>query len=206
MPNGDSSQSPPSKCRYPGQTHCRPAGLTPRPAPIRMSSSSSTRRSNRDANGSRFVTLKLGVRSEASKRNPIVGQPTRLAQSCKRLRLQETSGEVTRWTETGESPVPLRGVEHPLPSARLFRTIHRMMKRHIGLVVAALLPWLLASCMRGEAAKGHAVYQAKGVVRKVMAETKSVTIAHENIPGYMEAMTMDFSVTNATELTGLRPG
>ncbi|HEU0008907.1 MAG TPA: SCO family protein [Verrucomicrobiae bacterium] len=81
-----------------------------------------------------------------------------------------------------------------------------MMKRHIGLVVAALLPWLLASCMRGEAAKGHAVYQAKGVVRKVMAETKSVTIAHENIPGYMEAMTMDFSVTNATELTGLRPG
>src|SRR2546428_1742377 len=81
-----------------------------------------------------------------------------------------------------------------------------MMKRYIGLVLAALLPWLLASCMRGEVAKGHAVYQVKGVVREVMAEKKSVTIDHEKIPGYMEAMTMDFSVTNAAELAGLRSG
>jgi len=81
-----------------------------------------------------------------------------------------------------------------------------MTMRHIGLVLAALLPWLLSSCMRGEATKGHAVYQVKGVVREVMAEKKSVTVAHEKIPGYMEAMTMDFSVTNAAELANLRPG
>jgi len=54
--------------------------------------------------------------------------------------------------------------------------------------------------------KGPSVYQVKGTVREVMPEKKSVTIAHEEIPGYMEAMTMDFSVTNAAELTGLRPG
>ena len=81
-----------------------------------------------------------------------------------------------------------------------------MMKRHIGLVVAALLPWLAASCTQKEAGKGPAVYQVKGVVREVMPEKKSVTISHEEIPGYMDAMTMDFSVTNAAELAGLRPG
>ena len=90
-----------------------------------------------------------------------------------------------------------------------------MMKRHIGFALAALLPWLVSSCIQGEAKKeevtkaatnGPSVYQVKGTVREVMTEKKTVTIAHEEIPGYMEAMTMDFSVTNAAELTGLHPG
>jgi protein SCO1/2 len=81
-----------------------------------------------------------------------------------------------------------------------------MMKRHVALVLAALLPWLASSCTQGEAGKGRSVYQVKGTVREVKAESKSVTIAHEEIPGYMEAMTMDFSVTNAAELANLRSG
>jgi len=90
-----------------------------------------------------------------------------------------------------------------------------MTKRHIGLVLAALLPWLVSSCIKAEATKeeaakaatnGPTIYQVKGTVREVMAEKKTVTIDHEEISGYMPAMTMDFSVTNVTELTGLLRG
>jgi protein SCO1/2 len=50
------------------------------------------------------------------------------------------------------------------------------------------------------------VYQVKGVVREVIAEKKKVKITHEEIPNYMEAMTMLFDVKNAGELNGLQPG
>jgi len=46
----------------------------------------------------------------------------------------------------------------------------------------------------------------QGTVRELAPEKKTVTIAHEKIPGYMEAMTMDFTVTNVSELKGLKPG
>src|ERR1044071_6506116 len=48
------------------------------------------------------------------------------------------------------------------------------------------------------------VYQVKGTVREVKAAQKTVTIAHEKIPGYMDAMTMDFEVKEARELSGLQ--
>jgi protein SCO1/2 len=50
------------------------------------------------------------------------------------------------------------------------------------------------------------VYQVKGVVREVMADRKKAKVAHEEIPGYMEAMTMVFDVKNAAELAGLQAG
>jgi len=82
------------------------------------------------------------------------------------------------------------------------------------LLFAALLAsvsLLIASCQKPpaenpSAEKFPAVYEVKGVVRALMPEKKEVTIAHEEIPGYMVAMTMDFAVTNAAELTGLMPG
>jgi protein SCO1/2 len=76
------------------------------------------------------------------------------------------------------------------------------MKNRAALVaLMAFLPWLAASCH-----KSPTVYQVKGVVREVLPDRKTVKIAHEKIPGYMAAMTMDFSVTNAAELNGLQPG
>ena len=91
-----------------------------------------------------------------------------------------------------------------------------MTKRHLALALAALVPWLVSSCTRGEATNGETThpaatnglttYAVTGVVHKVMVQEKSATIAHQEIPGYMEAMTMDFSVTNAAELSGLQPG
>ena len=50
------------------------------------------------------------------------------------------------------------------------------------------------------------VFQVKGVVHNVMPDKNKVTIAHEKIPDYMDAMTMDFDVKKPSELRGIKPG
>jgi len=50
------------------------------------------------------------------------------------------------------------------------------------------------------------IYQVKGVIREVVANKKKVKIAHEKIPGYMDAMVMMLDVKEASELNGLQPG
>jgi len=50
------------------------------------------------------------------------------------------------------------------------------------------------------------VFQVKGLVKEVQPDRKKVKIAHEEIPGYMEAMTMMLDVKDAAELAGLTPG
>lgn len=48
------------------------------------------------------------------------------------------------------------------------------------------------------------VYQVKGVIKELIPEKKRARIAHEKIPGYMEAMTMLFDVKDARDLEGLQ--
>src|SRR2546423_9599548 len=50
------------------------------------------------------------------------------------------------------------------------------------------------------------IFQVKGVVISVKPKEKSIEIKHEEIPGYMPAMTMPFDVRNTNELAGLQPG
>lgn len=50
------------------------------------------------------------------------------------------------------------------------------------------------------------VFQVKGIVVEVTAAEKSVRIRHEEIPGYMERMTMVFEVHDTNELAGLEAG
>jgi protein SCO1 len=50
------------------------------------------------------------------------------------------------------------------------------------------------------------VFQVKGVVESVKAEVKTVRIRHEEIPGYMVAMTMPFEVRDTNELAGVSAG
>jgi len=50
------------------------------------------------------------------------------------------------------------------------------------------------------------IYQVKGLIKELLPEKKKVKIAHEDIPGYMEAMTMMLDVRDARELGGLQPG
>src|SRR6185369_16549912 len=77
--------------------------------------------------------------------------------------------------------------------------------------------WLLVftvSCDRAEtqtpatvvAGTNRQVFQVKGVIVKVAPREKSVEIKHEEIRGYMPAMTMPFDVKDTNELAGLAPG
>ena len=49
------------------------------------------------------------------------------------------------------------------------------------------------------------VYTLRGVVKEIISPTKA-RIQHEAIPGYMEAMTMDFDVKNTNELAKIKVG
>ena len=49
-------------------------------------------------------------------------------------------------------------------------------------------------------------FRAQGVVKELEADGRTVVIAHEAVPNYMEAMTMPFKVKEPRELAGLRPG
>ena len=49
-------------------------------------------------------------------------------------------------------------------------------------------------------------YSVKGVVLELKSDGRAVVIRHEEIPGYMEAMTMPFRVRATNELAGLKPG
>ena len=49
-------------------------------------------------------------------------------------------------------------------------------------------------------------YQAFGVVKELEADGKTVRIKHEEIPGYMLAMTMSFEVRDTNELHGIDVG
>lgn len=55
----------------------------------------------------------------------------------------------------------------------------------------------------GEEAK---VYSAKGTIKNFGPDKKYASIAHENIPGYMAAMTMSFEPQSPAMLDGLNPG
>jgi len=46
----------------------------------------------------------------------------------------------------------------------------------------------------------------QGVVQKVVPEDRRVVIAHDDIPGFMQAMTMSFEVRNPALLEKLTPG
>ncbi|MEO6035120.1 MAG: SCO family protein [Verrucomicrobiota bacterium] len=50
------------------------------------------------------------------------------------------------------------------------------------------------------------IYEAKGVVKEIKPDGKSALIQHEEIKGYMAAMTMEFETKNTNELRGLKPG
>lgn len=50
------------------------------------------------------------------------------------------------------------------------------------------------------------VFQVRGEVKETKPEAPGVLIRHEEIPGYMPAMTMWFDVKDPAELAGLQPG
>ncbi len=74
-----------------------------------------------------------------------------------------------------------------------------MSQRAIGLALVLLAsPGLLVGCSNE--------HEARGVVREVRPEWKQVVIAHEDIPGLMPAMTMNFDVEDPELLATLEKG
>lgn len=81
---------------------------------------------------------------------------------------------------------------------------------------AVSLSLLVASCSREAGPQSPAppaatstnpiLYQVRGVVVELTPEEKTVRIKHEEIPGYMDAMTMPFEVRDTNELAGLEAG
>lgn len=69
-----------------------------------------------------------------------------------------------------------------------------------------LEPSPLAGATNNPASTNQQIYLVKGVIKEVMADKKKVKIAHEEIPDYMEAMTMVFVVKDGRDLAKVKVG
>jgi protein SCO1/2 len=67
-------------------------------------------------------------------------------------------------------------------------------------------PALALALLAAAACEGAQEYQVRGVVQEVRPEWKQVVIAHEEIPGFMPAMTMNFDVPDPALLARLEKG
>ena len=56
------------------------------------------------------------------------------------------------------------------------------------------------------AAATNQTFSVRGIIQQLSPDHRHVTIKHEKIPGYMAAMTMDFSVRDTNALAGFAPG
>lgn len=71
------------------------------------------------------------------------------------------------------------------------------------ILLSLFFGFLLSACgPKEETLDGS--YQTKGVIQKI--DTPRLTIAHEDIPGYMPAMTMVFEVENEEQAAPLAVG
>lgn len=70
--------------------------------------------------------------------------------------------------------------------------------------VSVVIPLLLTvmACQREPSPR---VFHGHGVVKNLKADQKSVRIMHEEIPGFMSAMTMEFEVKDPAILAEIRP-
>ena len=71
--------------------------------------------------------------------------------------------------------------------------------------LAKLLLGLLLLLAGAAPVPADQTYPGRGVIQQIAPDRRSVTIAHEAIPGYMAAMTMTFDVRNTNALNGLAP-
>src|SRR5215468_6102235 len=80
------------------------------------------------------------------------------------------------------------------------------MKRKIFLVSVLITLGLNACSWSDQPPKNEKRYPIKGVVVAVNQQDRTATIKHEDIPGYMSGMTMDFKIKNAADLQTMKPG
>ncbi|MFO0589677.1 MAG: copper-binding protein [Polyangiaceae bacterium] len=87
--------------------------------------------------------------------------------------------------------------------------------RHLGWIApAAMLLFLASSAMCAAAPEASsaaspsaaASYSATGVVKSIDTSDKSILIKHEDIPGFMKAMTMLFELRDLDQVKGIAAG
>lgn len=82
--------------------------------------------------------------------------------------------------------------------------------RFIKSIPALLLSILIAGCGGGRPADSQSgplrQYQLRGRVETVDLSRKRVLLDHREIPGYMDAMKMEFSIPDEKALSGLKSG
>jgi len=78
--------------------------------------------------------------------------------------------------------------------------------RILALVIAAASVGAAAIVVASPAHAASETYKTKGKVESFGKDRKYVNIAHEDIPGYMMAMTMSFDPRSASQLDGLKEG
>ncbi len=79
------------------------------------------------------------------------------------------------------------------------------MRAFLESVTFVVLALIVAGCNSGGGDK-EKVYDIKGTVVSLNAEKKTVRLDHEDIPGFMKAMEMDFPVQDSKLLTSLKVG
>lgn len=79
------------------------------------------------------------------------------------------------------------------------------MKRLRWFVVPLLTLMMLGGCGSKDAKDKDRFYDVKAKVVSIDAGKKTVTLDHEDIPGFMKAMEMKFSVEDPKVLEGIKP-
>jgi protein SCO1/2 len=77
------------------------------------------------------------------------------------------------------------------------------------ILLSALIAFALTAgaCSWGDQPpKNETRYPIKGVVVAVNQQERTATIKHEDIPGYMQGMTMDFKIKSTADLQIMKPG
>jgi protein SCO1/2 len=83
---------------------------------------------------------------------------------------------------------------------------HLVIVALVGFLAPALASEPIAPNTLSSQSTNTAEYSVKGVVLEVNPAEKSVKIKHDEIPGYMAAMTMSFDVKDTNELNGIEAG
>lgn len=91
--------------------------------------------------------------------------------------------------------------------------IAKATRRRAGVLLLSVALTALASCRpQGPGLRATdypsnvTAYNATGVVEKFMPDGRTLRITHEEIPGYMDAMTMDLEAKQTNEFAGLTAG
>jgi protein SCO1/2 len=96
-----------------------------------------------------------------------------------------------------------------LPPGRSATELGHIRHGTVSFVVAILLGCYTQCSQAAEgvaASAGTREFAVKGIVKKVEPEHGRVIVAHESIPGFMEAMTMPFRVKDPTDLVAIQAG